>query len=461
MRTIIAAALLLTALPPHRLTAQERQTPPAGGRPRDFRLAEPRTFTLPNGMGVTFVQYGTVPKTTVQLTVRTGNIDERPGETWLGDLTGDLMREGTTTRTGPQISAEAAGMGGDVFVNVGLDQSGVGGDVLGEFAPAYVRLVADVARNPAFPEGELTRLKANRVRNITVQLRSAGAQTQQAFATAMYGDHPYGRLYPTPEQINGYTVAQIRSHYAANWGAARAHLTVVGRFDARAVEAAVREAFGSWAPGGAPSVNIPTPNERRAMRTNDRPGAPQSTIALGLAVPDPSSPDWIPLSLTNTMLGGYFSSRITANIRENKGYTYSPFSGISTRYRNAYWAENADVTTAQTGNSLHEIFYEIDRLRTEAPTEQEVQDVQNYLAGTFVLANSSRGGIAGQLGFVRLHGLDRGYLTNYVHNVMAVTPADVQRIAQQYLDPSKMLLVVTGDLNVIRDQLTPYGAPTP
>jgi predicted Zn-dependent peptidase len=337
----------------------------------------------------------------------------------------------------------------------------VGGDILGEFAPQFVRLVADVVRNPAFPESELARLKANRTRNITVSLRSAGAQTQQTFSTAMYGDHPYGHLFPTTDQVNGYTVAQIRAFYAANWGAARSHLTVVGRFDARAVEAAVREAFGSWAAGAPPSVNIPTPSDRRVMRTNDRPAAPQSTIALGLPVPDPSNPDWIPLVLTNTMLGGYFSSRITANIRENKGYTYSPFSSIATRYRNAYWAENADVTTAQTGNSLHEIFFEIDRLRTEPPSAQEVQDVQNYLAGTFVLSNSSRGGIAGQLGFVRLHGLDRGYLTNYVHNVMAVTPADVQRIAQQYIDPSRMTLVVTGDLNVIRDQIAPYGATTP
>jgi len=137
----------------------------------------------------------------------------------------------------------------------------------------------------------------------------------------------------------------------------------------------------------------------------------------------------------------------------------TPFSSITTQYRAAFWTQNADVTTAQTGASLHEIFYEIDRMRTTPPSADELQGVQNYLAGTFVLQNSSRGGITGQLGFMHFHGLDRSYLTNYVHNVFAVTPEGVQRMAQQYFDPSRMLLVVTGDLTVIRDQLTPYGPP--
>ena len=457
-----AAALLAASLVALPLAAQQpgRQAPPPGGRPRDFQLATPRTFALPNGMGVTLVQYGGVPKVTVQLSVRVGNLNEGPAEVWLADLAGDLMREGTTTRTADQISEQAAAMGGDVFIGVGLDESSVAGDVLAEYAPDFVRLVADVARNPSFPAGELPRLKANRVRNLTVQRRQPGAITLARMREAMYPDHPYGRIFPTADQVNGYTVEQIRAFHAANWGAARAHLTIVGRFDARAVEATVREAFGSWARGAEALINVPTPVARRDLLTSERPDAPQSTLAIAIPVADPSNADWIPLIVTNTMLGGYFSSRITANIREDKGYTYSPFSQLSTRYRDTYWAQNADVTTAQTGASLREIFYEIDRMRAEAPPAEELEGVQNYLAGTFVLQNSSRGGIAGQLNFVRLHGLDRAYLNNYVRDVHRVTPADVQRIAQQYLDPARMLITVTGDLTVIREQLAPYQRTT-
>ena len=452
---VTAATLAIPA------AAQQRQAPPAGSAPRDFRLPEPRTITLDNGMTATLVQYGTVPKATVQLTIRSGNANEAANQVWLADLTGDLMREGTTTRTAAQISEQAAAMGGDVFVNVGIDESTVAGDVLAESVPDYVRLVADVARNPAFDERELARLKANRVRNLTVQLRSPGAMTLAKFREALYPDHAYGRIFPTAEQINGYTIDQVRQFYRDNWGAARANISVVGRFDERAVEAAIRDAFGGWQHGPDIVTNLPSPVSRRVMLTNDRPSAPQSTLLLGVPVADPSSPDWIPLVVTNMLLGGYFSSRITANIREDKGYTYSPFSQLSARYRDAYWAQNADVTTASTGPSLHEIFYEIDRLRTEAPGEQEVDAVHNYLAGTFVLGSSTRGGITGQLSFLRLHGLGREYLTNYVHNVFGVSGADVQRIARQYLDPSKMTLVVTGDMNVVREQIAPYGAVTP
>ena len=462
-RRTVSAALLVVALATSAAAqeARQRQAPPPGGQPRDFWLAEPRTFTLDNGMGVTLVQYGTVPKAGVQLNVRAGNLNESASEVWLSDLAADLMQEGTTSRTAAQVAEQAAGMGGQVFVNVGLDESGVGGDVLAEFAPDFVRLVADIARNPAFPAGELPRLKANRARNLTVALRQPGSITLARLREALYPDHPYGRTFPTAEQLNGYTVEQIRAFHAANWGAARAHLTVVGIFDGRAVEAAIREALGSWAGGPAALTNVPSPVAHRDLLTSDRPGAPQSTLAIAIPVANPSSPDWIPLVVTNTMLGGYFSSRITANIREDKGYTYSPNSAVSTRYRDSYWVQNADVTTAQTGPSLREIFYEIDRIRAEAPPGAELADVQNYLAGTFVLSNSTRGGIAGQLTFVRFHGLDRSYLTNYVRNVFAVTSADVHRIALLYLDPARMLITVTGDLTVIRDQLAPYQRTAP
>ena len=165
----------------------------------------------------------------------------------------------------------------------------------------------------------------------------------------------------------------------------------------------------------------------------DRPGAQQSTIYLGLPVIAPGHNDYIAFQVMNSLLGGSFGSRITANIREAKGYTYSPFSQHSSRYRDAYWVQVADVTTAVTGPSLKEIFYEIERLQKEPPTEDELQGIKNYLAGIFVLQNSSRQGVIGQLAFLDLHGLDESYLTTYVQKVFAVTPKDVQRIAQTYL----------------------------
>jgi predicted Zn-dependent peptidase len=435
----------------------QKQTPPEGGAPKDFKLPAQQNFTLDNGLGVTLVSYGTLPKVTVQLVVRAGNLNEAAEEIWLADLTGALMKEGTKTRTAAQIAQEAASMGGQVNIAVGADQTTISGEVLSEFGPSLTGLIADLARNPLFPESELPRLKKDRLRQLSIDKTDPSKITFEKFRSLMYPGHPYGRLYPSEEVFSGYTIDQVRSFYDANFSAGRAHFYAAGRFDAKAISAAIRETFGDWAKGEGPLINIPAPVSRRAVHLIDRPGAAQSTIYLGLPVINPSHKDYVALLVTNSLLGGSFGSRITSNIREDKGYTYSPYSTISSRYRDAYWVEIADVTTEVTGPALKEIFYEIDRLQAEAPSEEELRGIQNYLAGVFVLQNSSPGGIIGQLAFLNLHGLPETYLTEYVKNVYAVTPAEVQRLAQTYLRDGEMTTVITGDVKKISAQTAPYG----
>jgi predicted Zn-dependent peptidase len=157
------------------------------------------------------------------------------------------------------------------------------------------------------------------------------------------------------------------------------------------------------------------------------------------------------------LLGGYFSSRVTSNIREAKGYTYSPFSQVSSRYRDAYWVQVADVTTAVTGPSIKEIVYEIERLQKEAPTAAEMDSVRNYIAGVFVFQNSSRQGVIGQLNFADLHGLGYDWIENYVQRVHATTGEQLQQMAEKYLQVDHMTMVVVGDQEKIATQLEPYA----
>ena len=178
-------------------------------------------------------------------------------------------------------------------------------------------------------------------------------------------------------------------------------------------------------------------------------------------VADPAHADYTRLEVTDALLGGSFGSRITSNIREQKGYTYSPFSTVSPRYRSAYWVETADVTTDKTGASLTEIFGEVDRLRREAPPAAELRGIQNYLAGVFTLRNGSRGGVATQLQFLDVHGLPDAYLSGYVGRVSAVTPEDVRRTAETWLAPERMTLVVVGDKKTVEAQVAPFGRTTP
>jgi len=346
-RTLSALLALAAAAP---LFAQ-KQAPPEAGKPKGFSVPAPHKFTLENGMAVTLVEYGTLPKVTVRLAVRTGNIDEKAGEVWLSDVTGDLLSQGTETQTAAQIAEAAARMGGELNVNVGEDRTDLSGDVLSEFGPEMAALIADVAIHPKFPESELSRLKGDRQRQLSIAKSQPQQMASEKFRALLYGDHPYGRLFPSEEMLKGFTIEQVRAFYAANFGAARAHLYAAGKFDTKAMEAAIRKAFSGWKRGSAPSVNLPKPKNEHRLETVDRPGAVQSTIYLGMPVTDPSSPDWVALGVMNSLLGGSFASRITSNIREQKGYTYSPNSQVSTRYRDGYWVETADVTTKDTGAS--------------------------------------------------------------------------------------------------------------
>jgi predicted Zn-dependent peptidase len=253
--------------------------------------------------------------------------------------------------------------------------------------------------------------------------------------------------------LRGFTIGQVRAFHAANFGAGRTHVYVCGRFDAAEVEQAVRKGFADWPRGNALSTDQALAHSTRAAYLIDRPGAPQSTLYLGLPVLDPSMPEYRAFSVMNALLGGSFSSRITANIREDKGYTYSPYSTVSARYRSAYWLQVADVSTDVTGASIKEILFEINRLRTEPPAEQELKAIQNYLAGVFVIQNSSPTGIINQLTFMDLHGLPESYLSDAVRNIHAVTPEKVRSLAAEYLKDDGLTLVVVGDRKKVAGQV--------
>ena len=193
----------------------------------------------------------------------------------------------------------------------------------------------------------------------------------------------------------------------------------------------------------------------------NRVNASQSNVFLGLPTIDPSQPDYIGLQATNAMLGGSFSSRITSNIREDKGYTYSPRSSVSVRRLDGRWVQQAAITTDDTAAALKEIYFEINRLRDEAPPEAELKAIQNYMAGIFTLRNSTRGGIINMLNQVDLHGRDDSYLTEYVSRVYALTPGEISRIATLYIRPDDMTLVVVGDRARIGEAMAKYLDPPP
>jgi len=444
--TAIASLTVFTAI-------AQKETPPEGGVARDFKLSAKQIQKHANGLRSTLVHYGTVPKATINLIIKTGNVHETTNQIWLADLTGRLLREGTAKMNFAELSKKAAMMGGSLNITVGLAQTTISGAVLSEYAPDFIRLISDLVINPAFPASEVERMKADLKRRLAVQKSVPQSLAQEKFFEAIYGDQRYGKTFPSEQMINSYTAESVKQFYDQNFGAKRSVLYVVGNFDEAAVKKAIAGSLTKWKEGS--EVNYP---KIEALPVNDtmiidRKGAPQTTVMLGLPVLTPDSKDYIPMVVTNSLLGGSFGSRITSNIREDKGYTYSPFSTMNNRKGSSIWYEQADVTSEHTVESLLEIEKEIKKLGAIVPSKEELKGIQNYEAGIFVLQNSSPAGIIGQLNFLDLYGLPDSYLESYVKNIHAVTPGKVTEMAKTYIQYDKMAKVMVGDKEGIEKQV--------
>lgn len=440
------------ALVPAIAQAQSSEQPPIGD-PVPFELPETRSFTLDNGLEITFIPFGLAPTVQLSLQVRAANIDDGP-QTFLADLTGAMMEEGSAGRSAEEIATEIAAMGGALNVDVGRHTTAIATGALSQYGPDAVALLADFARRPDFDESQFERVRANLVRDVDVQRAQPGAIATEAFRRILFGsDHPYGNTMPSEDQLRGYELGDVQAFYDANFGAARSRLYVAGHFDPTAMEAAIRDAFGDWASGEADTAAGTPASSGPIVQLIDRPGAPQTTIRLGFPAMAIADDDAAAMTVMNALLGGSFTSRLTRNLREDKGYTYSPGSGVTWTIEGGFWTFNADVTAADTAAALRETFGEITRLQGEAPTAEEADGMRNWLSGIFILQNASTGGLIGQLAQRDLYGLPDDYLDQYVPAILAVGDEEISAIAREYLPLDQMVLVLVGDLSLIGEDV--------
>ena len=451
-RTVLGLALLATGL-----AFAAPEAPPAPGPTPPFELPTTTAFTLKNGLKVTLVPYGAIPKTHVALALRLGNADEAAHQTGLADSWASSSSRAPRRRA--RCSWRRPRRASAARWRPTSARTTPASRLSASAIPRWRRS----GSSPRWPALRRSRRRSWRdsaetsCAEVAIQRSQPQPLAEEAFAQAIYGNHPYGRVLPVAADVEKFSLEQAKQLWTRFAGADRAHLYVVGRFDPAAVRTAVEEAFGGWHRAkGAPRPKAAPKGGRRVFLL-DRPGAVQSTVRFGLPAIPPTSPDYIPLLVTDALLGGSFGSRITANIREKRGYTYSPRSVLGLHPGVGTWAEAADVTTKDTAASVREIVNEIERLRKEPPSDEELAGIRKYVAGTFVLRNSSRAGIVTQLRFVDLHGLPADWLRTFVQRVQAVTPTDVTRVTKKYLEPQRMTLVVVGDRKVVEDSLKQFG----
>jgi zinc protease len=460
-RLRIAAFLLLAALPAAAQT--ERPSDGAQGRPavgpeKPFQLAPRVERTLANGLRVIATKQTAIPKVSITLTVLSGYSSDPADLTGLASLTADLIQEGTKTKNSRQIRREVFGMGGSLTAAASQDYTSINARGLSEYATRLIDLVADVAMNPTIPEEEVAILKQQHLQQAQQQKASPQFLANRTFRTALFGSHPYARTSETEASLNRMDRAKLvafhRDHYRPN----NAFLLIVGAMEPEAAIAAAEKSFGSWTRADVPrpAFTAPPPLAGRKVLFVQRPNSIQSSIALGNIAAKRSDPRWFELTLANTIYGGAFNSRIVRNIREEKGYTYSPQSALTGFADAGFYRFAADVRNEVTGATLTEVFKEIDKMRAEGSDGSELQGAKSYMRGIFPIQTATQTGLAATLNNVYVFGLPKDYPETFRAKIAAVTPAQVKSGASTLLGSEHTVIAIVGDWAKVKDQLADY-----
>jgi predicted Zn-dependent peptidase len=431
---------------------------PAVGPDRPFQLAPRVERTLANGLRVIVTRQAVVPKVSVTLTVLSGYSSDPASLTGLAALTADVVQEGTKTRTSKEIRRQVFGMGGSLSAGVSQDYSSLSVRGLSEFAPQLIELVADVAMNPTLPADEIAILKQQRLQNVVQQKASPQFLANRQFRRALFGDHPYARTSETEATLGAIDRAKIEAFHRAHYRPNNAFLLVVGAVDPEAIVAVAEKTLGSWARGDIPRPSFPAPPSisGRKLYFIQRPNSIQSSIALGNFAIKRGDPRWYELTLANAIYGGAFNSRIVRNIREEKGYTYSPGSALTGFANAGFYRFSADVRNEVTSATLAEVFKEIDKMRADGATGQELQGAKSYLRGIFPIQTSSQSGLASTLNNVYIFGLPKDYAETFGARIAAVSPDQVKSAASTLLGSQNSVITIVGDWTKVKDQLAEF-----
>jgi zinc protease len=322
--------------------------------------------------------------------------------------------------------------------------------------------VAVGARHASCPDKEVDLVKTNTLQRLQARKAAPEFAVSKAFAAAVYGDHPYHIVTQSEESVAKVTPALMKSEFTRRFRPDRALLVIAGAVDAAATRRAVEHEFGSWkAAGEAPGPTPPVPGagERRILLV-DRPGSVQSQIRIGRPAVRASEADYYPLLVANAIFGGAFTSRLTENIREDKGYTYSPGSRVGTSEVGGLIQVDAAVRNDVTSGTLLEVFYELDRMGATLPTDEELSRAKRYQSGQFLLRNEINGGLVQTLASNWVKGLPLTALADYVPKVNAVTGEMTRDVARRYMTSRSQTVVVGGDVKSVRGQVEPFGTVT-
>ena len=444
---LIAASLAVTAIV--NAQAPDRSRPPQSGPPPALKLPAIQKRALSNGLPVWIVEHHDVPVIHVNLVVLSGTGDDPAGKYGIANLTASMLTEGAGSRSALEVADAVDFLGADLVTNSGSDGSAVRLFVPVARLADALPIMADVALRPTFPQAELDRQKAQRLTNVIQARDDPPSINQLTFARVLYGTtHRYGTaLAGSAQTIQAFTVDDVRAFYRSVYQPSNAAIIVVGDVTPDRAVPMLETNFGKWQGAAAPqhvAMTTPAVPAARQVYIVDKPGAPQSQVRIGWVGVARSTPDYFPITVMNTVLGGAFSSRLNLNLREKHGYTYGAQSQFDMRLGAGPFVAAAGIQTDKTADALKEFFNELNGILQPVPAD-ELTRAKHYVSLRYPLGFETTGDIATRLEQALVYRLPDDYFSTYVQQIEAVSAAEVQRVAQKYILPGRFAVVIAGD----------------
>jgi zinc protease len=426
------------------------------------KLPHPTEVQLPNGLTILILERHKLPTVSFSLWIKSGSLSDPKDMPGLASFTADLLRDGTTKRSTSQIATELDELGATFNAGAGFasNLTNINASGLSDSADKLMDLMSDIVLYPSFPADELERF-VRRERTALVQARTnPGFLARERFNRAVYGDFPAAILSTTTDSLQKATPAALKGFHDTYYAPNNAILGIAGDITPLQATALARKYFGKWTNHpvpAAPATIVAGPSAKKIYLV-DRPGSVQSNILAGGLSLRRSDPDYIPLEIANRVLGGGSAARLFMNLREEKGYTYGAYSRVSSNIYPGTLVANTEVRNNVTDGSLHELMYELQRLRDQRVPQAELADAKRSIVSSFALSLENPAAVINRWMDVKYYGLPADYWDHYSEQVALVNAETVQRMARKYVNLDRLQIVVVGDAKEVHTAVEKYGA---
>jgi len=425
------------------------------------KLPRPQEADLANGLHLIVLEDRRLPQITFNIIIPgAGGYFDPPDKIGLASYTASLMREGTKTRTSPQISEALETMAASLIVGSGLSgtAASVSGSALSENFNKLMDLTADVLLNPLFDSAEWERFKTRTKAGLIQQRTQPGFLALETFNRVVFGSHPAARVSATAATLDAITPEALVEFYRTRYVPDHAAIAFAGDISMAEARTLVETKLAGWKRAGTAKSAVTDPPQMGASKVYliARPGSVQTTLYVGTQSMKRTDPDYVALSVVNRVLGGTMG-RLFRHLREEKGYTYGIGSAFSaTQYRGS-WTSSTSVRTEVTEPALTDLLGEIGELRDKPVPENELADAKRAIVGSFARDLENPQQVLGYYIDNWLYNLPKDYWDTYPQRVMAVTAAQAQAAAQKYWEPGRLQIVAVGDATKITDILRKKG----